>query len=48
MTYGAYDPDSIMNYCLTHTYDYKTPLTLSPGDIKTLDSIYPNAAGVND
>lgn len=47
-TYGAYDPDSIMNYCLTHTYDFKTPLTLSPGDIKTLDSIYPNAVGAND
>lgn len=46
--YGPFDPDSIMNYCLTQTSDFKRPLTLSVGDVKTLDTIYPNAGGVND
>ena len=37
-----------MNYCLTQTSDFRRPLTLSVGDIKTLDTNYPNAGGVND
>jgi len=38
---GSYDPDSIMNYCVTHTFDYSRPLTLSKGDITTLNTLYP-------
>ena len=41
VTHGAYDPDSIMNYCVTHTYDYQHALTLSAGDVTTLNAMYP-------
>lgn len=34
---GAYDPESIMNYCITHFYDFeKGPIELSEGDLETL------------
>lgn len=34
---GAYDPESVMNYCKTHVYDFeKGPIELSEGDLETL------------
>ena len=48
LTKGPYDAASIMNYCLTHRFDFKDQLTLSPGDIKTLDTLYPSSVGEND
>lgn len=38
---GSYDAESIMNYCITHTVSFETPLHLSAGDIFTLNSIFP-------
>lgn len=39
---GAYDSESIMNYCKTHFYDFETavPIPLSEGDVQTLQSLY--------
>lgn len=37
---GAYDPASIMNYCVTHTSNFDQALTLSAGDISTVNTLY--------
>jgi hypothetical protein len=38
---GPSDPNSIMNYCLTHVVNYKNPLFLSDGDIASINYLYP-------
>lgn len=37
---GAYDPKSIMNYCVTHKSTYDEPLHLSDGDIAALRTLF--------
>ena len=37
---GKFDPVSIMNYC--HPDSFKSKFSLSPGDIKTLKTLYPS------
>ncbi len=39
--HGAYDPLSIMNYCITHTSDFASPLALSAGDVAVLKQLFP-------
>ncbi len=41
---GPYDADSIMNYCKARSQNYSIPMTLSPGDIATLQSLYPETS----
>ncbi|MCC6138873.1 MAG: hypothetical protein IT287_09580 [Bdellovibrionaceae bacterium] len=42
---GAYDPQSIMNYCQTHLHDFEaSALPLSDGDISALKKFYFKAA----
>ena len=38
---GPDDPHSIMNYCLTHHFEFKDFLHLSAGDIAAINTLYP-------
>lgn len=37
---GAFDPNSIMNYCVTHASDYKSYIPLSAGDVAAINELY--------
>lgn len=37
---GDYDPNSIMNYCVTHAGSYDEPRHLSPGDIDAIHKLF--------